>query len=48
MVNNVIQVSQGCLATAQLWKLDYLYILYSSVARQQGGHLIRAFEKLLF
>ena len=26
----------------QLWKLDYLYILYSSFAMQQGVHLMHA------
>ena len=35
-------------STTQLWKLDYLYVLYSSVARQQGAHLIHALIMLLF
>ena len=38
-------ISHGCLAITRLWKLDYLYILYSSVAMQQGVHLIHAFLK---
>ena len=40
-----VAVSHGCLATTQLSKLDYLYILYSSVSKQQGSHLIRTFFK---
>ena len=43
-----VPVSHGYLATTQLSKLDYLFILYSSVARQQGTHLIHAFLKILF
>ena len=43
-----VPVSHGCLATTQLWIWDNLYILYSSVARQQGEHLIRVFSKILF
>ena len=38
-----VKVSHGCLAATQLWKLDYLYVLYSGVPRQQGVRLIRAF-----
>ena len=30
------------------WKLDYLYILYSSVARQHEAHLRQAFLTILF
>ena len=37
-----VKVSHGCLAAKQLWKLNFLYILYSGVARQQGVQLKRA------
>ena len=46
-----VSVSHGYLATTELCLLDYLYILYSSVARQQGAHLILVFffkKKILF
>ena len=43
-----VPVSHGCQATEQLWKLDFVYILYSSVGRQQGAHLTHAFLKILF
>ena len=35
-----VQVSHGCLATRQLWKMDWLLSLYLTVARQQRTHLI--------
>ena len=39
-----VQVSHDCLATRQLWKIDWWLGLYFTVARQQGTHLIHVFK----